>query len=147
MNDEERAIAALKEIADRCEVFGFEFESGNGAYAIWKLNSDLTQRLMKPRKGQDVTAGASLWRAQDPFNEKRWYVLVCDDGLHLRERGQWGAGRPYEIDAGLHRTLVERHLHQLIATHDAGGEHIGHYGLGAEIGPGGELRIRIGGDE
>lgn len=147
MGAEEQIAAELAAIVGRVDVFGFEYDLGSVAYVVWKKNADLVDRLMAVEIPADETRGASIWRTKDAATERRWFVLAVDDGLGLRERGAWGSGESLEIVGGQRSSLVERHLSQMLNRQEAGrAAYEAHYGLGADLRRGGDLRVRIGGD-
>jgi hypothetical protein len=148
VNPAEELLAALAEIVGRVDVFGFEYELGAVAKTVWTQNAALIERLMAGRiPDGDETSGASLWRTKDGETGSRWFVLCVDDGLGLRERGTWGSGVPRELVGDQRTSLIERHLSQMLNREDAGrSAYEAHYGLGAELRRGGDMRLRIGND-
>lgn len=151
MTADEAAAAVAKMIAkavERIDLFAFEYASGNTALAVMQEADRLSQSLLNA-KSRDESAGASVWRTRKDSDPSRWFVIVCDEGLGLRDRPLYGAGVPYELDERTRVALIERHLTQKLTQFDPQtlrASYRAHYGLGAELRRGGEIRQRIGRD-
>jgi hypothetical protein len=97
-------------------------------------NRELIDRLMG-----EPDCGASLWRSTPPEHDC-WFVLAADNGLGLREKGDWLGGKPYTLDAETKRKLLERHLVMMVESTVRAVPHNAYYGeSGALLDRGGHL--------
>lgn len=140
-----KAGEEIARIVEQSDVFGYEYVGGNVAGVIYKRVCEAIPRL----SGDRESVGGSAWRTRSEADPSRWFVVVVDDNLGLREHVNWGDGKPYEFDENQKLALLERHLVMALESVAEGREGqatFAHYDLGAELRRGGELRIRIGGD-
>jgi hypothetical protein len=146
--DEAEALALLNEIADRLRVYAYRYSSGNVAKVVWDGAQRKAAWLMK-QGDPALTTGVSVWRTHGASDSSVWLVIVCEDELDLRSRVTWGGGVEYELDEAMVRSLKQRHLSQMINQYDpetGKANFRAHYGLGADLYPGGVLRPRVAGE-
>lgn len=142
----EKLRQIIAEYVANTEIYGFEYPDYATAKAVYDRNKPLVGRLMEDRED----CGASVWTTADPETESRFFVVVADTRLGLREAADWGDGVPYEMGDRASASLMERHVGLLLEQLAEGkvrSKVDRHYGLGAEVRPGNDVRIRAGGDQ
>lgn len=132
----------VRELVEETEIFGFEYPD----YAAAKVAYDRNMQILGVEMGKR-SCGASMWTAQDS-TETKFLLLVADTRNALRDAGDFSDGVAYEMDDRETGSLMDRHVGiwlENAARGTKGSET--HYGLGAEVRPGNDIRPRIGRDQ
>lgn len=145
----DEVLAELARVARRIRVYAYKYRSGNVALVVFEdAQAKLSQIMDGMARDPSVTTGGSVWRSRSTSKPDEWAVIVAEDEIDLRSRVEWGVGRPFDLPADMEAALVERHLSQMLneASTDGRAAFRARYGLGAELGRGGIMRLRAGGD-